>query len=43
MAAYEAFQAGTIQDYDYPKELIDKALEDLPKITFKNIVWADYI
>jgi tryptophan synthase beta chain len=34
MSAYEAYNNGTLEDYEYPKELIDKALKDLPKITF---------
>ena len=34
MAAYEAYNSGKLEDYDYPEELIEKALKDLPKITF---------
>ncbi|MFC1716267.1 TrpB-like pyridoxal phosphate-dependent enzyme [Candidatus Poribacteria bacterium] len=32
MAAYEAFLAGKLQDYEYPKEKIDEALAHLPKV-----------
>lgn len=32
MAAYQAYFDGKLKDYDYPKEMIDKALKDLPKI-----------
>lgn len=34
MAAYEQFFNGTLEDYDYPKEKIEEALKDLPKINF---------
>ena len=32
MAAYEAFFAGKLQDYEYPKEKIEESLAHLPKI-----------
>jgi tryptophan synthase beta chain len=32
MAAYEAYLAGKLKDYSYPKEKIEEALKDLPKI-----------
>jgi len=32
MAAYEAYFAGKLKDYEYPKEKIEEALKDLPKI-----------
>jgi len=32
MAAYEAYFAGQLKDYEYPKEKIEEALKDLPKI-----------
>ncbi|MBU0533173.1 MAG: TrpB-like pyridoxal phosphate-dependent enzyme [Candidatus Omnitrophica bacterium] len=32
MAAYEAYLAGKLKDHSYPKEKIDEALKDLPKI-----------
>jgi len=32
MAAYENYFSGKLQDYAYPKEKIDEALEDLPKV-----------
>lgn len=35
MAAYEQYLNGSLEDYDYPKEKIEEALKDLPKINFK--------
>ena len=32
MAAYEAYQQGKLDDYEYPQSLIDKAMESLPKV-----------
>jgi tryptophan synthase beta chain len=32
MSAYESYLAGKLQNYEYPKELVDKALADLPKV-----------
>jgi len=32
MAAYEAYMAGKLKDYEYPKEKIEDALKELPKI-----------
>lgn len=32
LSAYEAYKAGELQDYEYPKEAVDKALEDLPQV-----------
>jgi tryptophan synthase beta chain len=32
MAAYEAYFAGKLEDYDYPAEKIQQALVDLPKV-----------
>ena len=32
MAAYDDYFAGKLQDYEYPKEKIDDALKDLPKV-----------
>jgi len=32
MAAYEAYLAGKLKDYAYPKEKIEEALKDLPKV-----------
>lgn len=32
MAAYEAYFAGKLKDYEYPKQKIEEALKDLPKI-----------
>jgi hypothetical protein len=32
MTAYESFLAGKLQNYEYPKELVDKALAELPKV-----------
>lgn len=34
MAAYEAYNSGKLQDYAYPEELIEKAMKELPHITF---------
>jgi tryptophan synthase beta chain len=33
MAAYDQYLSGKLQDYDYPEDLVNKALKDLPKIT----------
>jgi tryptophan synthase beta chain len=33
LAAYEAFLAGRLQDYEYPAEKIEEALRGLPKVT----------
>jgi len=33
MAAYDDYFSGKLQDYAYPKEKIDEALEDLPKVS----------
>ncbi|HEX2923448.1 MAG TPA: TrpB-like pyridoxal phosphate-dependent enzyme [Chloroflexota bacterium] len=32
MAAYDAYFAGKLQDYDYPEEKVQEALSDLPKV-----------
>jgi tryptophan synthase beta chain len=32
MAAYQAYLAGELHDYDYPQEAIEKAMQDLPKV-----------
>ena len=32
MAAYDAYFSGKLRDYEYPKEEIDKALAELPKV-----------
>jgi len=32
MAAYEAYFAGKLKDYEYPKQKIEEALKDLPKV-----------
>lgn len=32
MAAYQAYLAGELHDYDYPQEAIDKAMQDLPQV-----------
>jgi len=32
MAAYDAYLSGKLVDYEYPKELVEKALADLPKV-----------
>ena len=32
LAAYEAFLAGRLQDYDYPAEKIEEALRGLPQV-----------
>jgi tryptophan synthase beta chain len=32
MGAYEAYYAGKLQDYEYPKEKIEAALKELPKV-----------
>jgi len=34
MAAYEAYNSGKLEDYEYPQDKIDKALSELPNITF---------
>lgn len=32
MTAYESYLAGKLQNYEYPKEMVDRALADLPKV-----------
>jgi hypothetical protein len=32
MAAYDQYFAGQLQDYEYPQEAIEAALERLPKL-----------
>ena len=32
LAAYDAYHAGKLKDYEYPQEKIDAALKDLPKV-----------
>ncbi|MFO7319320.1 MAG: TrpB-like pyridoxal phosphate-dependent enzyme [Bacillota bacterium] len=32
LAAYDAYLAGKLEDYEYPDELIQEALKDLPKV-----------
>lgn len=32
MGAYEAYLSGKLQDYEYPKEKIDEALKELPRV-----------
>ena len=32
LAAYEAFLAGRLQDYDYPAEKVEEALKNLPRV-----------
>jgi len=32
MAAYQAYLAGELHDYDYPQEAIEKAMQDLPRV-----------
>ena len=32
MAAYDAYLAGKLKDYEYPKEKIEEALKELPKV-----------
>jgi tryptophan synthase beta chain len=32
MGAYEAYQQGKLDDYEYPQERIDEAMESLPKV-----------
>jgi hypothetical protein len=32
MAAYDKYFAGKLEDYDYPQEAIEAALERLPKV-----------
>jgi len=32
MAAYDAYLSGKLQDYEYPKEKVDEALAQLPKV-----------
>jgi len=33
LAAYDAYLAGKLEDYEYPEELIQKALQDLPQVS----------
>ena len=32
LTAYEAYMDGNLKDYEYPKELVEKSLEKLPKV-----------
>jgi len=32
MAAYDAYFAGKLQDYAYPREKVEEALQHLPKV-----------
>jgi len=32
LGAYDEYLSGKLQDYEYPKELVEKALADLPKV-----------
>ena len=32
MASYDRYLSGKLEDYDYPKELVDEATKDLPKV-----------
>ena len=32
VAAYDEYLSGRLQDYEYPEELVKKALADLPKV-----------
>jgi len=32
MAAYEAYHAGELQDYEYPTEAVDEAMTHLPQV-----------
>ena len=32
MAAYDAYLGGELSDYEYPQELVDEALANLPKV-----------
>jgi len=33
MGAYDAFHQGKLEDYEYPKELVEEAMKHLPKVT----------
>lgn len=33
LAAYDAYHEGKLEDYEYPDEMIQKALEELPKVS----------
>lgn len=35
LAAYDEYLSGKLEDYEYPKELVEKALADLPKVEMK--------
>jgi tryptophan synthase beta chain len=32
LGAYDEYLSGKLQDYEYPKEMVEKALADLPKV-----------
>jgi tryptophan synthase beta chain len=36
MASYDAYISGKLEDYDYPEELVKKALVDLPKVNLSQ-------
>jgi len=33
MAAYDSFHQGKLQDYEYPREMVEEAMKHLPKVT----------
>jgi tryptophan synthase beta chain len=33
MGAYEAYLAGKLEDYDYPQQAVEAAMQDLPKVS----------
>jgi hypothetical protein len=33
LAAYEAYLAGKLEDYEYPEEAVQQALAELPKVS----------
>jgi tryptophan synthase beta chain len=33
MSAYDAFLGGQLTNYEYPREMVDAALKDLPKVS----------
>jgi len=34
LAAYDEYLSGRLEDYEYPKELVEKALDQLPKVDY---------
>ena len=36
MAAYDSYHRGDLEDYEYPREKVEEAMKDLPKVSLKG-------